>query len=45
VVPEVIEEGVADAVAAGGKIVDDPDAPWFTVIAAHDGDRACLCTC
>jgi len=44
VAPEVVEERVAAAVAAGGKIVDDSNAPWFTVIADHDGNRACVCT-
>ncbi len=44
VAPEVVEERVAAAVAAGGKIVDASNAPWFTVIADHDGNRACVCT-
>jgi 4a-hydroxytetrahydrobiopterin dehydratase len=35
--------GTTDSVA-GGVIVDDSHAPWFTVLADHDGNRACVCT-
>jgi 4a-hydroxytetrahydrobiopterin dehydratase len=44
VAPETVEERIAAAVAAGGVIVDDSHAPWFTVLADHDGNRACVCT-
>jgi 4a-hydroxytetrahydrobiopterin dehydratase len=42
--PEVAEERIAAAVAAGGEVVDDSQAPAFTVIADQDGNRACVCT-
>jgi 4a-hydroxytetrahydrobiopterin dehydratase len=32
------------AVAAGGIIVDDSEAPSYTVIADQDGNKACVCT-
>lgn len=41
--PEVVEERVAAAVAAGGTVVDDSEAPGLTVIADQDGNRATLC--
>ncbi|MBL7255780.1 VOC family protein [Paractinoplanes lichenicola] len=44
VAPEVAEQRIAAAVAAGGTIVDDSNAPSFTVIADQDGNRACVCT-
>jgi len=44
VAPETVDERIAAAVAAGGVIVDDSHAPWFTVLADHDGNRACVCT-
>ena len=44
VAPEVADERIAAAVAAGGTIVDDSQAPSFTVIADQDGNRACVCT-
>jgi 4a-hydroxytetrahydrobiopterin dehydratase len=44
VAPEVAEERIAAAVAAGGAVVDDSQAPAFTVIADQDGNRACVCT-
>ncbi|MBM2620667.1 4a-hydroxytetrahydrobiopterin dehydratase [Actinoplanes sp. LDG1-06] len=44
VAPEVAEQRIAAAVAAGGKIVDDSEAPSFTVLADQDGNRACVCT-
>ncbi|HXH79491.1 4a-hydroxytetrahydrobiopterin dehydratase [Nocardioides sp.] len=43
VAPEVAEERIAAAVAAGGTIVDDSDAPSLIVIADHDGNRGILC--
>jgi len=42
--PEVAEERIAAAVAAGGQVVDAGQAPAFTVIADPDGNRACVCT-
>jgi 4a-hydroxytetrahydrobiopterin dehydratase len=44
VAPEMAEERIAAAVAAGGVVVDDSQAPSFTVIADQDGNRACVCT-
>ena len=41
--PEVAERRIADTVAAGGIIVDDSHAPWYTVIADQEGNRACVC--
>ena len=32
------------AVAAGGRVVDDSQAPSFWVLADADGNRSCLCT-
>ena len=44
VAPEVAEQRIAAAVAAGGVITDDSQAPSFTVIADPDGNKACVCT-
>ena len=43
VAPEVLEQRVAAAVAAGGTVVDDSDAPSLTVIADQDGNRGVIC--
>lgn len=43
VAPEVAEERIAAALAAGGTVVDDSDAPRLTVIADHDGNRGVVC--
>jgi len=43
--PEVAEEGIKAAVAIGGSVVDDSEAPSFTVLADPDGNKACICTC
>jgi 4a-hydroxytetrahydrobiopterin dehydratase len=43
VAPEVVEQRVADAVAAGGTVVDDSDAPGLTVIADQEGNRGIVC--
>ena len=40
---EALAQRVTDAVAAGGTIVDDSDAPAMTVIADRDGTRGVLC--
>ncbi|GAA2746729.1 hypothetical protein GCM10009868_33320 [Terrabacter aerolatus] len=41
--PEVAEHRVAAAVAAGGTIVDDSDAPPLTVVADQDGNTGVVC--
>ncbi|MGI8433945.1 MAG: 4a-hydroxytetrahydrobiopterin dehydratase [Nocardioidaceae bacterium] len=42
---DVAEERIAAAVAAGGRVVDDENAPSFVVLADPEGNRACVCTC
>ena len=42
--PEVAEARIAAAVAAGGAVVDDSQAPSFTVLSDSDGNRVCVCT-
>ena len=44
VAPEVAEARIAAAVAAGGTVVDDSEAPSFTVLADPDGNKVCVCT-
>jgi len=44
VAPEVAAERISAAVAAGGVITDDSQAPSYTVIADQDGNKACVCT-
>jgi 4a-hydroxytetrahydrobiopterin dehydratase len=41
---DVAEDRIAAAVAAGGIVVDDSQAPSYTVIADQDGNKACVCT-
>ncbi|QWZ10019.1 4a-hydroxytetrahydrobiopterin dehydratase [Nocardioides panacis] len=43
VAPEVAGQRIAAAVAAGGTVVDDSDAPSLTVIADQDGNRGVVC--
>ncbi len=43
VAAEVAEQRIAAAVAAGGTVVDDSEAPSLTVIADQDGNRGVLC--
>jgi 4a-hydroxytetrahydrobiopterin dehydratase len=43
VAPEVGEQRIAAAVAAGGAVVDDSDAPALTVIADQDGNKGVVC--
>ena len=43
VAPEVAEQRIAAAVAAGGTVVDDSNAPALTVIADQDGNTGVLC--
>lgn len=42
--PEVADERIASAVAAGGTVVDTSEAPSFTVLADAEGNRVCVCT-
>lgn len=42
--PEVAEERISAAVAAGGSVVDASAAPSFTVLADSDGNHVCVCT-
>lgn len=44
VAPEAAEARIAAAVAAGGTVVDDSEAPSFTVLADADGNKVCVCT-
>ena len=41
--PEVVEQRVAAAVAAGGTVVDDSQAPGLTVLADQDGNTGVVC--
>jgi 4a-hydroxytetrahydrobiopterin dehydratase len=41
---DVAEERIAAAVEAGGRVVDDSEAPSFTVLADAEGNKACVCT-
>ena len=43
VAPEVAEQRIAAAVAAGGTVVDDSGAPSLTVIADQDGNTGVVC--
>lgn len=40
----VAAERIRVAVEAGGRVVDESEAPSFTVLADADGNRACVCT-
>jgi 4a-hydroxytetrahydrobiopterin dehydratase len=42
---DVAEERIAAAIAAGGRVVDDSNAPSFVVLADPEGNKACVCTC
>lgn len=42
--PEVADARIAAAVGAGGSVVDESEAPSFTVLADPDGNRVCVCT-
>ena len=44
VTPEVAQARIAAGVAAGGTVVDDSEAPSFTVLADPDGNKVCVCT-
>ena len=41
---DVAEERVAAAVAAGGRLLSDEDAPSYWVLADAEGNEACVCT-
>jgi 4a-hydroxytetrahydrobiopterin dehydratase len=41
---DAAEARIAAAVAAGGTVVDEAQAPSFTVLADPEGNRACVCT-
>jgi 4a-hydroxytetrahydrobiopterin dehydratase len=43
VAPEVAEQRIAAALAVGGTVVDDSNAPSLTVIADQDGNTGVLC--
>jgi 4a-hydroxytetrahydrobiopterin dehydratase len=43
VAPEVAEQRIAAALAAGGTVVDDSNAPSLTVIADQDGNKGMVC--
>ncbi|MFD7862084.1 VOC family protein [Streptomyces sp. NPDC059783] len=42
--PEAARERIAAALAAGGTLVDDSEAPAFVVLADPEGNKACVCT-
>ena len=42
---DVAEVRIAAAVAAGGRVVNDENAPSFVVLADPEGNKACVCTC
>lgn len=41
---DLAEERIAAAVAAGGRVADDKQAPSFVVLADPEGNRVCVCT-
>jgi 4a-hydroxytetrahydrobiopterin dehydratase len=41
---DVAEQRIAAAVAAGAVVVDDSRAPWTTIVADQDGNKACVGT-
>lgn len=43
VAPEVAEQRIAGALAAGGAIVDDSNAPSLTVVVDQDGNTGVVC--
>ena len=42
--PEQVQPRIDAALAAGGTLVSDAEAPAFWVLADPDGNKACLCT-
>lgn len=41
---DVAGERIAAAVAAGGRVADDSEAPSFVVLADPEGNKVCVCT-
>ena len=41
--PEVAKQRIAAALAAGGTVVDESNAPSLTVIADRDGNKGIVC--
>lgn len=41
---DVAEQRIAAAVAAGGRVVNDENAPSYVVLADTDGNKACVCS-
>ena len=41
---DIAEERIEAAVAAGGTVVDNDNAPSFVVLADPEGNRTCVCT-
>ncbi len=41
---DLAEARIAAALTAGGRVVDDTNAPSFVVLADPEGNRACVCT-
>lgn len=41
---DVAEQRIAAALASGGRVVSDANAPAFTTLADADGNEACVCT-
>ena len=44
VAPEAVDDRIAAALAAGGTLVSDREAPRFWVLADPQGNQVCLCT-
>lgn len=42
--PEVAQERIVAAVAVGGSVFDDSEAPSYTVLADPDGNKVCVAT-
>jgi len=42
--PSQVQPRIDAALAAGGSLVSDEEAPSFWVLADPDGNRMCLCT-
>ena len=42
--PEVAQERIEAALAAGGTLVSDAEAPAFVVLADPEGNKVCICT-
>ena len=42
--PEIAQQRIDAALAAGGTLVSDDRAPAFTVLADAEGNKVCICT-